>query len=106
MEYVAGYLASSWLLCGCFLDAFCTLSGCLLCAVVLVIPLMLVAVGYVVEYVLEHVLEHVVGYLASCWLLSGCFMVVFWLVSGCCLVVCSFDLKIALCCVILSGICG
>jgi hypothetical protein len=60
------------LLSGCVLGAFRSLSGCLLFAVALVIPLMLVAVVYVVEYVLEHVLEHVVGYLASCWLLSGC----------------------------------
>jgi hypothetical protein len=70
------------LLSGCVLVAFWSLSGCLLFAVALVLLLMLVAVVYVVEYVLEHVLEDVVGYLASCWLLSGCFMVVFWLVSG------------------------
>jgi hypothetical protein len=68
------------LLSGCVLVAFWSLSGCLLFAVALVLLLMLFAVVYVVEYVLEHVLQHVVGYfLASCWLLSGCFMVVFWL---------------------------
>jgi hypothetical protein len=90
VEYVAGYLASSWLLCGCFLDAFCTLScfllwrlcatmnalsECLLFAVVLVLLRMLFAVGYVAEYVVEHVVEYdveyvskdVVGYVVSCW---------------------------------------
>jgi hypothetical protein len=52
----------------CFLDPW-MLSGCLICAVALVLLRMLFAAAYVVEYVVEYVVGFFVGYLASCWLL-------------------------------------
>jgi hypothetical protein len=59
------------------------ISGSLLVAVALVFLRMLVTVVYVVEYVGEYVVEYFVVYLASCWLLSGCFQAASWLRYGC-----------------------
>jgi hypothetical protein len=69
--------------------AFWLLFGCLLFAVAVVILRMLSAVGYVLEYVVEYIVE----YVASCWLLSVCFLVAFWLLSGCLLVAVAAKLR-------------
>jgi hypothetical protein len=36
-----------------------------------------------VEYMGEYVVEYFAGCLASCWWLSGCFLVALWLLYGC-----------------------
>jgi hypothetical protein len=89
VEYVVGYFASRWLLFGDVMVAVCFLCGCFPVAVALLLPRKLFDVAHIVECVLECTVEYVAGYLASCWLLSGCFMVAIYLVSAYLLVVCS-----------------
>jgi hypothetical protein len=68
-------LAGVWLLIGCFMVAFWM---CALFALAVLLLRMLSAEAYVVEYVWEHCVEYIVGYLASSWLFSCCFLVAFW----------------------------
>jgi hypothetical protein len=75
VEYVVGYFASRWLLFGNVMEALCFLCGCFPVAVAHVLPRKLFDVAHIVEYMVECRVEYFAGYLASCWLLSGCFMV-------------------------------
>jgi hypothetical protein len=56
-------------------DVECFLCGCFPVAVAHVLPRKLFDVAHIVEYMVECRVEYFAGYLASCWLLSGCFMV-------------------------------
>jgi hypothetical protein len=76
VEYFVGHLACCRLLSSCFVVVVWLLFGCLLFAVASVLLRMLFAVAYVLEYSVEYCVEYCMLYLTTCWLFSGCVLVV------------------------------